>query len=164
MPGSTDPRWLTDDEMRTWRALVGFIVELQAEQDAALVEAHGLTEGEYGVLAHLSEAPDRRLRMCDLAAASRLSPSGLTRRIDGLTKRGYVRREPSPCDRRAMLAVLTDEGMAMLEEAAPTHVEAVRASLLDHLSPEQLRRLGEVIEAAQVSRAARGGVRTASRP
>ena len=104
------------------------------------------------MLVHLSEADEHRLRMCDLASALRLSPSGLTRRIDGLAKRGYVRREPSTCDRRAMLAVLTDDGMKKLEAAAPTHVASVRRSLIDHLDAESLQRMAEGIEKIQESR------------
>jgi DNA-binding MarR family transcriptional regulator len=150
------PDWLSDDEQHTWRGLVQLILELQAEQEHALVAAHGITDGEYGVLVCLSEAEDHRLRMCDLAAVLRLSPSGLTRRIDGLAKQGFVTREASSCDRRAMYAVLTDAGMEKLESAAPTHVAAVRRSLIDHLTPDQVRTLGDVLADVQVSRANAG--------
>lgn len=149
---SETTKWLTPAEMRTWRAFVELSVSLMAENDEALLEAHGITEGEYGVLVYLSEADEHRLRMCDLANALRLSPSGLTRRIDGLVKRGYVSREPSTCDRRAMLAVLTDDGMAKLEAAAPTHVGSVRRGLIDHLDAESLQRMAEGIEQIQESR------------
>lgn len=151
-PTADSTHWLTPEEMRTWRGMVQLIVELLAEQEEALTEGHGLTEGEYSVLVHLSEAENHRLRMCDLAQALRLSPSGLTRRIDGLARQGLVAREPSPCDRRAMLAVLTDEGMQKLEAAAPTHVAAVRGSFIDHLDAQQLQTLAETIEALQTSR------------
>jgi DNA-binding MarR family transcriptional regulator len=144
--------WLTPDEMRAWRGLVDLIVPLLAEQDEALATGHGINEGEYAVLVHLSEAEGGRLRMCDLAAALRLSPSGLTRRIDGLARKGLVARAPSEEDRRVQLAVLTDDGMAKLEAAAPTHVAAVRRSLIDHLSERQLRTLAELVERAQESR------------
>lgn len=147
-----DVEWLSDDEMRAWRGLVQLIVPLLAEQDEALAAQHGINEGEYAVLVHLSEADDHRLRMCDLASSLRLSPSGLTRRIDGLARKGLVERAPSAEDRRVQLAVLTDVGMAKLEEAAPTHVAAVRHSLLDHLSDRQLRNLADVVEHAQESR------------
>ncbi|MBK5289189.1 MAG: MarR family transcriptional regulator [Acidimicrobiia bacterium] len=153
---SAKTKWLTPAEMRTWRAFVDLTLQLRAETEQALLEAHGLTEGEYGVLVLLSEAEDRRLRMCDLAAALRLSPSGLTRRIDGLVKRGYVTREPSPGDRRVMLAVLTEEGLHTLEAAAPTHVASVRASLIDHLDPEDLERLADLIEKVHASRGSIG--------
>jgi len=148
----TEPQWLTPDEQRTWRGLVELILELQAEQEEVLVGSHGITEGEYGVLVSLSEADDHRLRMCDLAQRLRMSPSGLTRRIDGLSKRGLVVRAPAPDDRRVQLAVLTDQGMAKLEAAAPTHVAAVRESLIDHLSAEDLAVLGDVLDRARQSR------------
>ena len=148
--GATE--WLSDEEQRTWRGLVQLILELQAEQETALVDSHGITEGEYGVLVTLSESKDHRLRMCDLAGRLRLSPSGLTRRVDGLAKQGFVTREASSCDRRSMYAVLTDEGMAKLEAAAPTHVRAVRHSLIDHLTPEEVRTLGDVLDHARESR------------
>ncbi len=144
--------WLSDDEQHTWRALIHFIHELRAEQEEALVQAHGITEADYGVLVQLSEGEDRRMRMCDLAQKLRMSPSGLTRRIDALARRGLVSREPSVSDRRVMLAVLTDDGLAKLEAAAPTHVAAVRRSLFDHLSDTQVQRLGELIDQAQASR------------
>lgn len=149
-------QWLTPAEMRAWRAFIDLTTQLRAETDDALVEGHDLTEGEYGVLVHLSEADGRRLRMCDLATSLRLSPSGLTRRIDGLVKRGLVTREPSPCDRRAMLAVLSEDGLRALELAAPTHVSSVRASLIDHLDPADLDRMAELLEKVQASRAAMG--------
>jgi DNA-binding MarR family transcriptional regulator len=150
------PAWLSDEEQRTWRGLVSLILELQSEQEHALVDAHGITEGEYGVLVSLSEAEERRLRMCDLAGILHLSPSGLTRRIDGLAKQGFVTREASSCDRRAMYAVLTDAGMEKLASAAPTHVEAVRRSLIDHLTPDQVRVLGDVLAEVHGSRARAG--------
>jgi len=146
------PNWLTPEEQRTWRGLVELILELRHEQEVALANTHGISEGEYGVLATLSEAAGQRLRMCDLAQALRLSPSGLTRRIDGLAKQGFVAREASPDDRRVQFAVLTDAGRAKLTTAAPTHVAAVRASLVDHLSGEDIRILGDVLDRARASR------------
>ena len=147
------PNWLTPEEQRTWRGLVELILELQTEQEEALARTHGISEGEYGVLASLSEADGQRLRMCDLAQWLHLSPSGLTRRIDGLAKQGFVAREASPDDRRVQFAVLTDAGLAKLKSAAPTHVAAVRASLIDHLSGDDIRILGDVLARARASRA-----------
>ncbi len=111
--------WLDDEEMRAWRGLVEVFADVHAALEAELVEGFGISEGDYGVLVNLSEAPGRRLRMCDLAARLHLSPSGLTRRLDGLVREGLVAREPSADDRRVTLAVLTDAGMARLEAAAP---------------------------------------------
>jgi DNA-binding MarR family transcriptional regulator len=141
--------WLDDEEMRAWRGLVEVYADLQAALEADLVSGFGIDGGDYGVLVNLSEAPDHRLRMCDLAARLHLSPSGLTRRLDGLVKAGYVAREPSEHDRRVTLAVLTDGGRATLEAAAPVHVAGVRANFVDHLSRAQLRQLGAAFEALQ---------------
>src|SRR4051795_4941711 len=143
----TRPDWLDDEEMRAWRGLVEAYAELHAALEADLLAGFGIDGGDYGVLVNLSEAPDQRLRMCDLAARLHLSPSGLTRRLDGLVKAGYVSRQPSDQDRRVTLAVLTDEGRAMLEAAAPVHVAGVRRHFVDHLTRTQLRQLGAAFEA-----------------
>jgi DNA-binding MarR family transcriptional regulator len=142
-------QWLDDEEMRAWRGLVEAYADLEAALEADLVSGFGIDGGDYGVLVNLSEAPDQRLRMCDLAARLHLSPSGLTRRLDGLVKAGYVARQPSEQDRRVTLAVLTDEGRATLEAAAPVHVAGVRTNFVDHLSRTQLRQLGAAFEALQ---------------
>jgi DNA-binding MarR family transcriptional regulator len=144
-PGAR-PEWLDDEEMRAWRGLVEAYAELTAALEADLLSGFGIDGGDYGVLVNLSEAPEQRLRMCDLAARLHLSPSGLTRRLDGLVKAGYVARQPSETDRRVTLAVLTDTGRATLEAAAPVHVAGVRANFVDHLSRTQLRQLGAAFE------------------
>lgn len=133
-------RWLSTVEMEAWRAYVDSVHALQhaLEHD---VTPFGLTMGDYEVLARLSERPERRLRMCDLAGELRLSPSGLTRRLDGLVHAGLVSREPAPDDRRAMLAVLTDDGYDLLVRAAPHHVEGVRRHFLDLLEPAEVAAL-----------------------
>jgi DNA-binding MarR family transcriptional regulator len=138
--------WLDDEEMRAWRGLVEAYAELDAVLEADLVAGFGIDGGDYGVLVNLSEAPGQRLRMCDLAARLHLSPSGLTRRLDGLVRAGYVARQPSEDDRRVTLAVLTDAGRATLEAAAPVHVAGVRAHFVDHLTRTQLRQLGAAFE------------------
>jgi DNA-binding MarR family transcriptional regulator len=145
--------WLDDEEMRAWRGLVEVVADVQASLEAELLERFGITEGGYGVLVNLSEAPGRRLRMCDLAELLHLSPSGLTRRLDGLVRQGLVTRQPSEEDRRVTLAVLTDAGFAKLRAAAPTHVDGVRRHLLDHLSRAQIRQLGGAFDAVRRRRA-----------
>ncbi|MFI5053424.1 MAG: MarR family winged helix-turn-helix transcriptional regulator, partial [Acidimicrobiia bacterium] len=112
-----------------------------------LVEGFGFTEGDYAVLVNLSEAPDRRLRMCDLADRLHLSPSGLTRRLDGLVRQGLVAREPSATDRRVTLAVLSGAGLAALEAASPVHVEGVRRHFISNLNRTQIRQLGAAFDA-----------------
>jgi DNA-binding MarR family transcriptional regulator len=97
-----------------------------------------LTLGDYQVFVYLSSADDNPMKMCDLAEVLQLSPSGLTRRLDGLVKAGWVERRPSELDRRVMHAVLTDAGRAKLAAAAPVHVESVRARLIDLLDADDL--------------------------
>lgn len=138
-------RWLDDEEMQAWRGMVDVYNEINAVIEADLLDTHGLSGGEYGVLVTLSEAPERQLRMCDLAATLHVSPSGLTRRIDRLVKDGLVARESAPDDRRVTLAVLTDDGMAKLRSAAPDHVECVRRNFIDQLTRTQIRQLGAAL-------------------
>jgi DNA-binding MarR family transcriptional regulator len=152
-------RWLDDEEMAAWRGMVEVQAALEAELEADLLASHGLSLGDYGVLVSLSEAPDERMRMCDLAGRLQLSPSGLTRRLDGLVRQGLVVREPSDDDRRVILARLTPEGRSRLEAAAPVHVEGVRRRFLDHLSRSQIAALAGAFAAAQ-----RGRAEAADRP
>jgi DNA-binding MarR family transcriptional regulator len=147
-------RWLDPDEMSAWRNYVDCIGALNQVLEADLT-SFGLTMGDYEVLVRLSEAPDHRLRMCDLAGQLRLSPSGLTRRLDGLVKNGVVDRKPSEDDRRVMLAVLTEQGYGLLEQAAPHHVGGVRQHFIDRLTPAEVRALGSAfakVGAALVAR------------
>jgi len=142
-------KWLDEEEMRAWRGLVDVFADVEASLGAELVEHHGITSGDYAVLVALSEADDHRTRMCDLASALHLSPSGLTRRLDGLVEKGFVAREPLAEDRRVTMAVLTKRGMAKLERAAPLHVDGVRRHMLDHLTRTQIRQLGAVLSTVQ---------------
>jgi len=143
---TTATKWLNATEMRAWRGYVETIEEINIRLEAALANHH-LTLGDYQVLVFLSEQDDRRMRMCDLATMLHLSPSGLTRRLDGLVKAGFVSREPNPRDRREMLAVLTTAGYRKLELAAPDHVDSVRTYVLDHLSSKQVEQLGDIFAA-----------------
>ena len=145
MAGVDDTPWLDDEELRAWRSLVVAGNRLKAVLDAELVAEHGLAFGDYEVLVILSEAPDRRMRMSELAEELCLSPSGLTRRLDRLTRDGLVAREQCPADRRGSFAVLTPFGFSRLEAAAPDHVRGVREHLLDHLDRSQLRVLGDAL-------------------
>jgi DNA-binding MarR family transcriptional regulator len=144
--------WLDDEEMRAWRGLVDVFADVHASLEAELVEGFGVTEGDYAVLVNLSEAPGRRMRMCDLAAELHLSPSGLTRRLDGLVRQGLVVREPSVEDRRVTLAVLSAAGLAVLEAAAPVHVDGVRRHFIGNLSRAQIRQVGAAFDAVRKRR------------
>ncbi len=141
-----DVSWLDAREMRAWRGYIETIGHLQNALESDLAEV-GLTVGDYQVLVYLSEQENRRMRMCDLANLLHLSPSGLTRRLDGLVRMGAVTREPSPEDRRATLAVLTPSGRRLLEKVAPRHVMSVRRHFIDLLTAHQLDVLGDVFEA-----------------
>ena len=146
---SRDPgeatRWLTATEMGAWRGFVETYADLVTALETDLVGT-GLTLGDYQVLVYLSEANDHSMRMCDLAAMLQLSPSGLTRRLDGLVNAGLVARRGSEADRRVMLAQLTAMGMSRLEAAAPTHVESVRRRMIDLLDDDELRAMAGAFE------------------
>jgi DNA-binding MarR family transcriptional regulator len=139
-------QWLTAQEMTAWRTYIETFSDLIAAIERDLAE-HDLTLGDYQVFVYLSEAPDRSMRMCDLAELLQLSPSGLTRRLDGLVKAGFVTREASTDDRRVMLAALTPSGLATLEAAAPDHVASVRRHIFDHLDSGQVDALASIFQA-----------------
>ena len=151
------PKWLTQPEMRAWTTLIDVTSGVMATLDTELRAAHGLSIGEYEVLVHISEAPDHSIRMTDLAARLKLSPSGITRRIDGLVKSGLVERRQCPSDRRGSNAVLTEKGLQRLREAAPTHVRGVRAHFVDQLTERQLANLASALAAVVVDRDAAAG-------
>lgn len=138
--------WLTTEEMRAWRTYIETYSELIAAIERDLAAEHNLTLGDYQVFVYLSEAPDHSMRMCDLADLLQLSPSGLTRRLDGLVTAGFVTREPAVDDRRVMLATLTPTGFAALEQAAPDHVASVRRHVFDHLDSDQVEALASIFQ------------------
>jgi DNA-binding MarR family transcriptional regulator len=138
-------RWLDKTEMAAWRNFVETYADLVAALEADLAPT-GLTLGDYQVLVYLSAARRGSMRMCDLAGVLQLSPSGLTRRLDGLVRGGLVARQPSEADRRVMLAQLTDRGRAQLEATAPIHVESVRRRMIDLLDERELRCVAAAFE------------------
>lgn len=139
-------KWLTPNEMVAWRTYIETYADLVGAIERDLAE-HDLTLGDYQVLVYLSEADERSMRMCDLADRLRLSPSGLTRRLDGLVKAGMVIRLPSIEDRRVMKATLTDQGFETLCTAAPGHVDSVRRRIFDHLDDDQVDALASIFAA-----------------
>ncbi|MFF3440653.1 MarR family winged helix-turn-helix transcriptional regulator [Streptosporangium sp. NPDC002721] len=140
-------RWLDDDEQRTWRAFLAASQRVQEELDRQLQRDSGMPHAYYAVLVKLSEAPGRTMRMSELAAEVNSSQSRLSHAVKRLEERGWVRREPCAEDRRVSWAILTDRGFAVLAAAAPGHVEAVRQTLFDRLTPDQLRQLAEICAA-----------------
>ena len=135
------PRWLDDDEMKAWRTFITTSVDLMKalEHDVA---PYGITMGDYQLLAMISEAPDRRLRLCDLADSLRLTRSGLTRRMAGVIDSGLVARVRDDRDRRAAHAELTAKGWNLLKKVAPIHLGSVRALMIDHLSRAEIKAIG----------------------
>ena len=143
-----EPRWLDADEQKAWRAWLYSSMLLQDRLDRELTHETGISHAYYEILVQLSEAPCRMLRMSELAERSLSSRSRLSHAVARLEERGWVRRQVCEEDGRGALAVLTDEGFAALEAAAPTHVEGVRNHLFDQLSPEQvaaMRDIGETL-------------------
>jgi len=141
-----DPRWLDADDQRAWRTLLRYSVLMLDRLDDELRSVHGIGLADYEILAQLAEAPGRALRMSELANLALVSRSRLTHRVDRLADAGLVRREPCPTDRRGMFAVLSDEGLQMLEEAAPTHVAGVRRYVVDPLDATTRRALVDELE------------------
>jgi DNA-binding MarR family transcriptional regulator len=137
-------RWLDDDEQRTWRAFMATSQLVNEELDRQLQKDSGMPHTYYVVLVKLSEAPDRMLRMSELALELNSSQSRLSHAVARLEERGWVQRRPCATDRRVSWAFLTDEGFAVLAAAAPGHTEAVRQSFFDRLTPEQVRQLAEI--------------------
>jgi DNA-binding MarR family transcriptional regulator len=141
------PRWLSDDEQAAWRAMIAFQARLDSELDRQLQRDAGMPHAYYQVLAMLSEAPDRTLRMSRLAELTTSSPSRLSHAVARLEEKGWVRRERHASDRRGAVAVLTDEGFAAVEAAAPGHVAAVRAAVFDRLEPGQVEAMCRLFRA-----------------
>jgi DNA-binding MarR family transcriptional regulator len=140
-PEDPEPRWLAGDEVNAWIRLIGVIMRLPAALDAQLQRDAGFNHFEYTVMLNLSTAPDQALRMSHLAAMCHSSLSRLSHVISRLERRGWVLRTPCPDDGRATVATLTDKGFAALDAAAPGHIEAVRAFVIDALDAGQLREL-----------------------
>jgi DNA-binding MarR family transcriptional regulator len=144
------PRWLDDDEQLTWRAFWLTTRMLAESFERDLQRETGLTMSYYEILVQLSEAPDRTLRMSELARYSHVSRSALSHAVGRLEANGWVERRDCPTDRRGALAILTDEGFATLAAAAPAHVESVRQHLFDQLSPRDLAQLRALSEKLRV--------------
>ncbi|GLY48276.1 MarR family transcriptional regulator [Lentzea sp. NBRC 102530] len=126
--------WLNADEKETWTGLVSMLLLLPGRLEAPLQQESGLSLFDYLVLSHVSEAPDRRIRMSELAHLANGSLSRLSNVVKRFEHRGWVAREPDPEDGRYTIAILTDEGFEVVRAAAPTHVRAVRQFVLDPLT------------------------------
>jgi DNA-binding MarR family transcriptional regulator len=140
----TEP--LSTTEMAAWHAFIRAHARVVRLLEAELEAQQQLTLPAYEVLAHLSEAPEGRLRMSDLAAVSVLTPSGLTRVVDRLVKAGFVERQRCGSDARVVYAAVTESGVDRVRRAYPTHLRGVREHLIDRLTPRQLAAIREALE------------------
>ena len=142
---ATAPKWLTPNEMVAWRRYIIASRQLLAALDADLKE-HDLTLPDYEILALLSDAPVRQMRMSELAKIALLSRSRLSHRMKVMEKAGWLKREPCPVDKRGYFAVMTPKGWKAIVAAAPDHVESVRARFIDHLSKADQEVITQIFE------------------
>ncbi|WP_431968546.1 MarR family winged helix-turn-helix transcriptional regulator [Actinacidiphila sp. bgisy160] len=156
METETGTLWLTADEQRTWRTHleVSKLLTHQLERD---LQPFGLTYNDYEILVNLSESPEHRMRMSDLARATLQSKSRLSHQISRMETAGLVRRENCESDRRGLFAVLTEDGWETMRKVAPHHVAAVREHFIDLLPAEDLAALRRALNpVADHLRAVRG--------
>ena len=146
MTTQTDTPWLSQEQQLVWRGFLGGITVLMDQLDRDLRTQHDLSLGEYEILVRLSEAPDRSIRMAELAAAIAHSRSRVTHTISRLERDGIVRRDQCSEDGRGVSAVLTDHGFSVLEKAAHTHVRGVHDYLIENSPPDDLAALGRIME------------------
>ncbi|ABG95699.1 probable transcriptional regulator, MarR family protein [Rhodococcus jostii RHA1] len=141
--GAVEPtRWLSADEQNTWRAYLDATRLLLQALDRQLTRDAGISFTDFELLVVLSEAPQRQLRMRELADAVTTTRSGVTRAISRLVDTGWVRRVECEDDKRGTLAELTDAGAEKLAAASPGHVAEVRRNMFDLLSPRDVGILG----------------------
>ena len=141
---ATDTRWLNTEESAAWVRLIALAELLPGALDAQLLRDAGLTHFEYVALMSLADAPNRTMRMTELASRTNATLPRLSHVARRLEERGLIERFPCPEDRRATNATITQAGLELLASAAPGHVDTVRANVLDALSPEQLEQLYQI--------------------
>ncbi|WP_431680576.1 MarR family winged helix-turn-helix transcriptional regulator [Kitasatospora sp. KL5] len=136
--------WLSTREQQFWRAHleVSKLLEYQLSRE---LQPHNLAINDYEILVVLSEAPERRMRMTDLATATLQSKSRLSHQITRMEGAGLVLRQECPGDRRGLFAHLTDQGWETLQKVAPDHVRSVRSHFVDRFTPEQIDALYEAL-------------------
>jgi DNA-binding MarR family transcriptional regulator len=145
-PDGTPARLRPSDwRVQVWRSFLRAHATTVRELERELAAEAGMPLGWYDVLLQLVEAPDRRLRMAELADRVLLSRSGLTRLVDRLQAEGLVRREPSKDDARGTYTVLTDAGFQRLRRAAPVHLDGVARHWLSHFTDDELHQLGALL-------------------
>ncbi|GAA1968426.1 MarR family winged helix-turn-helix transcriptional regulator [Kitasatospora viridis] len=143
------PRWLNETEMQAWTGFLETYDLLSRLVDRQLREDGGVTQVQYEILTRINEGPNRRRRMTELADLMVCSRSGLTYQVGQLVKAGLLVRETDSSDERGVLAILTDAGAALLEGAAPGHLQTVRDGFIDVLTEEQVGQLAEIMDATR---------------
>lgn len=141
---SDDVRWLSDAEQCAWRAFLDMQARLNARINRDLLDSSGLSSADFAVLVQLSEHPDGRERVLELARRLQWEKSRLSHQLTRMQQRGLVERAQCDADRRGAWIVLTPGGRAAVETAAPAHVATVRRYLFDALSPEQVATLDAI--------------------
>lgn len=146
MAVASEVTWLTAEQQVIWRAFLTGTATINERMNDGL-RPFGLDLGEYEILVCLSEAPNRQLRMSELALAVRQSRSRLTHAVSRLEKKGIVTRSNCPFDGRGIIAHLTANGFELLEQAAPAHVRSVRTAFVDAVDPDDFQGLGRAMAA-----------------
>jgi DNA-binding MarR family transcriptional regulator len=139
-----ETRWLNDAEQRAWRAFIAAQRVVNSRIESQLQHDAGMPHTYYEILVRLNESPGGRLRMSELAVSTNGSRSRLSHAVARLEANGWVRREGVADDKRGQVAIITDDGVGALRDAAPGHVETVREAVFDALSPAQVDALYDV--------------------
>jgi DNA-binding MarR family transcriptional regulator len=141
-----EARWLTPEEQHAWRSFIRLQDKLRGRLSRLLQTESNVSAADFGVLVNLTDSPDGRQRVLDLAGALEWEKSRMSHHIARMEKRGLVARDECAEDGRGAFVVITDAGRAAIEAAAPRHVEAVRDLFLDHVTPAELRMLARISE------------------
>ena len=142
---ANEPKWLNAREMKAWRSYIIASRRLLDALDSDL-DGHDLSMADYEVLAQLSDAPDRKMRMTELAEIAMLSKSRLSHRMKVMEKAGWVRREVCDDDKRGSFAVMTEKGWRAIVKAAPDHVKSVRSRFVDNLTSKDQEELAKIFD------------------
>lgn len=138
-----DARWLTGAEETAWRSYIVATLSLRQRLHREMTDAHGVSLTDYEVLVVLESTDDHRMRMSELATMLASTKSRLSHQVSRMEDQGLVRRAQDPDDKRGVVAELLPPGTALLQKAAPTHVEGVRKHLIDLLSPQEQLVIGQ---------------------
>ena len=139
-------RWLTEEQQRAWRGLLQMTSQLNARMNRQLLQEYGVSLADYEVLVVLSEIPGGRCRVFEIADALAWEQSRVSHQLARMQRRGLIARQDCASDARGAFAVITAAGRAVIERAAPAHVETVRRLVFDDLTPDQLATLTELTD------------------